>query len=88
VVSRRIDGFHVAFDVDCLDASGGWAVTLQEPGGLSVETAVRALRGFAAIGPVVGFGASTVSLGNGDASRAVDAVAALATAALGVHPTS
>jgi arginase len=83
VVSRRVDGFYVAFDVDCLDASGGWAVTLQEPGGLSVETAVQALRALAAIGPVVGFGASTVSLGNGDAPRTVDAVATLATAALG-----
>ena len=83
VVGRRVDAFYVAFDVDALDASGNWAVTLHEPGGLALETAVRALRALAAAGPVVGFGATTVSLGNGDAPRTADAVAALASAALG-----
>ena len=83
VVRQRVDGFYVAFDHDALDASGGWAVALPEPGGLSLETAVRAVRALAYVGPIVGFGATTISLGNGDGRRTVDATASLAVAAFG-----
>ena len=85
VVGGRVDGFYVAFDVDALDASGGWAVTLPEPGGMSLDTACSAmLRALAGIGTVLGIGFTTMSLGNGDAARTTDAVASLAAAALGV----
>ena len=37
VVARSVDGLYIAIDMDCLDASGGWAVTFPEPGGLSLD---------------------------------------------------
>ena len=74
---------YVAFDLDAIDASGGWAVAMPERGGLVVGTALAA-SGVAAPDPIVGFGATAVMLGRGgDAERTVDAVAALAEAALG-----
>lgn len=82
-VAARVDGLYVAVDVDCLDASGGWAVTMPEADGLSLETAVGSIRALAEAIPVVGFGATTINLDNGDLARTVDAVAALAEAALG-----
>lgn len=85
VVRERVDGFYVAFDVDALDASSNIAVTLPEPGGLSLETATAAVRALAGIGPVLGIGFTTISLGNGDSDRTTDAVASLAIAALGGH---
>jgi len=82
-VAARVDGFYVAFDVDALDASGGWALAMPEPGGLALDTALAAVRTIAAAGPVVGFGATTVMFGGaGDAERTMDAVAVLAEAAL------
>ena len=39
-VARRVDGIYIAIDMDCLDASGGWAVTMPEPDGLVLATAV------------------------------------------------
>ena len=81
VVRERVDGFYVAFDVDALDASGGWSVTLPEAGGMSLETACAAVRALAEIGPVLGIGFTTISLGHGDAERTADAVASLAVAA-------
>ncbi len=83
VVRERVDGFYVAFDVDALDASSNIAVTLPEPGGLSLETATVAVRALARIGPVIGIGFTTISLGNGDAARTTEAVASLAIAAFG-----
>ena len=83
VVRERVDGFYVAFDVDALDASSHIAVTLPEPGGLSLETATAAVRALARIGPVIGIGFTTISLGNGDAARTTEAVASLAIAAFG-----
>jgi arginase len=85
-VGERIDGWYVAFDLDALDASGGWAVAMPEPEGLSLETAVATVRAIAGSGaPVVGFGATAVMIG--DDERAADvtmgAVAVLAEAALG-----
>ena len=42
-MARRVDGIHIAIDLDCLDRSGGWAVTMPEPNGLALETAVAAV---------------------------------------------
>ena len=85
-VAQRIDGWYVAFDLDALDAAGGWAVAMPEPGGLSLDTAVGSIRAIAASGiPIVGFGATAVMI-QGDGSGVdgtVDAVAVLAEAALG-----
>jgi arginase len=81
VVAGRVDGLYIAFDMDCLDASGRWAVTMPEPDGLSLETAVTMVRALAAAIPVVGFGPTGITLANGDAERTVDAVAALTEAA-------
>jgi arginase len=82
-VAERIDGWYIAFDLDALDEAGGWAVMMPEPGGLSLETALDAVRIIAATGPVLGFGATAVRFGaGGDAERTTDAVAALAEAAL------
>ena len=83
-VSTRVDGVYIAFDVDCLDASGGWAVTMPEPDGLSLDTAMTAVGVLAAAMPVVGFGPTTINLANGDGEKTVDAVARLAEVALGV----
>ena len=81
-VAREVDGLYVAFDVDCLDASGGWAVTMPEPDGLSLATALAAVRTLATAIPVVGFGATAVTIANGNGPATVDAIARLAEAAL------
>ena len=82
-VAGRIDGWYVAFDMDALDETGGWAVMMPEPGGLSLETALEAVGIVASTGPVLGFGATAVRFGaGGDPERTTDAVAALAEAAL------
>ena len=74
----------MAFDLDALDASGDWAVAMPEPGGISLETAVAAVRSIAASGPVIGFGATAVLIGRGgNPERTLAAVASLAEAALG-----
>jgi arginase len=82
-VATRVDGVYIAVDMDCLDASGGWAVTMPEPDGLSLETAIASVRALAAAIPVVGFGATGITLANGDVARTVEAVAMLGEAALG-----
>ena len=83
-VAGRIDGWYIAFDMDALDEADGWAVMTPEPGGLSLKTALAAVRIVAATGPVLGFGATAVIFGaGGDTERTTDAVAALAEAALG-----
>jgi arginase len=83
VVARSVDGLYIAVDHDCLDAAVGWAVTMPEPDGLSLATAVAAIGVLASAAPVLGYGATTISLTNGDAARTVDAAAALAIAAFG-----
>ena len=83
VVARSVDGFYIAVDHDCLDAAERWAVAMPEPDGLSLETAVAAIGVLASAGPVLGYGATTISLSNGDAARTVDAAASLAIAAFG-----
>lgn len=83
VVATRVDAFYVAFDMDALDASGDWALAMPEPDGISLDTAVHAVRTIAAAGPVVGFGATAILIGRGgDPARTADAVAALAEAGL------
>jgi arginase family enzyme len=85
VVADRIDAWYVAFDLDALDASAGWAVMMPEPDGLSLETAVTAVRTIAGSAPVAGFGATAALIDDDDpaaAARTVDAVARLAEAAL------
>jgi arginase len=83
VVARSVDGFYIAVDHDCLDAAGGWSVAMPELDGLSLATAVAAIGVLAGAAPVLGYGATTVSLSNGDAARTVEAVASLAIAAFG-----
>jgi arginase len=83
-IGAAVDGIYVAIDLDVLDASGGWAVQMPEPAGLSLELAVRAVEAIAAgQAPVLGFGATGVNLGNGDGQATLDAVARLSEAALG-----
>ena len=80
-VGSRVDGIYIAFDMDCLDGAGGWAVTMPEPDGLALETALKAIRILAAAMPVVGFGPTGVTLANGDGAMTVDGAARLAEAA-------
>ena len=61
---------------------------MPEPDGLSLATAVAAVRTLAAAMPVVGFGATGITLANGDVDATIDAVATLAEAALGLSPAS
>ena len=80
-VASRVDGIYIAFDMDCLDGAEGWAVTMPEPDGMALETALAVIRILAAATPVVGFGATAVTLANGDAVKTVDGAARLAEAA-------
>ncbi|MGZ9160306.1 MAG: arginase family protein [Candidatus Limnocylindrales bacterium] len=84
VVAARIDAWYIAFDLDALDASGGWAVAMPESGGLTLDTATRSVLAIASgRAPVVGFGATAVMTGAGrDLAPTVDAIAILAEAAL------
>jgi hypothetical protein len=56
---------------------------MPEAEGLSLETATGTINALAAAIPVVGFGATGITLANGDAEKTADAVAVLAEAALG-----
>jgi arginase len=87
VVARRVDGIYIAFDADCLDASGRWAVTMPEPDGLSLPAAIAAIGVLRSAMPVVGFGPTGITLANGDAPATVAAIADLAAAALGSATT-
>jgi arginase len=86
VVGRRVDGLFIAFDMDAIDAAAGWAFAMPEPDGMSLATAVTACRTLATAAPVVGIGAATAlfrpDTPEADAERTVDAIAALAEAAL------
>ncbi len=86
-VAGRIDGWFVAVDLDALDGADGWAVAMPEPDGLALQTAIATIRAIAESGaPVIGFGATAVMTGrSGDIELTVDAVAALAEAALGAQ---
>ena len=87
VVARRVDGIYIAFDADCLDASGRWAVTMPEPDGLSLPGAIAAIGALREAMPIVGFGPTGITLANGDAPATVVAIADLAAAALGSAAT-
>ncbi len=80
-VATRVDGLYIAFDMDCLDAAAGWALTMPEPDGLALETALAVVGILASAIPVVGFGATAVNLDNGDGPATVDAIARLVEAA-------
>ena len=80
-IAKRVDGLYVAFDMDCLDAAAGWALTMPEPDGLALETALTVVGMLAAAVPVVGFGATAVNLDNGDGPATTDAIARLVEAA-------
>lgn len=80
-VGERVDGIYIAFDLDALDASGRWAVTMPEPDGLALETAAAAIDTLATRIPVVGFGATAITLANGDVPATIGAIAVLAEAA-------
>ena len=81
VLATRVDGLYIAFDLDCLDAAAGWALTMPEPDGLTLETALAVVGILAEAIPVVGFGATAVNLDNGDGPATVDAIARLVEAA-------
>jgi arginase len=82
-VAARVDAFYVAFDLDALDAAGDWALAMPEPNGISLETALAAVRTIAAAGPVIGFGATAILFGRGgDPERTLDAAVRLGEAAL------
>ncbi len=81
VVAARVDGLSIAFDMDCLDESGGWSLTMPEPDGMTLDTALAVVGILAAAFPVVGFGTTAVTLENGDAPKTVDAIARLVEAA-------
>src|SRR6478736_10037328 len=81
VVAGRVDGLYIAFDMDCLDAGGDWAVTMPEPDGLALETALAVIALLAGSMPVVGMGPSAANLAYGDVPKTVDAAARLAEAA-------
>ena len=83
-IAGRVDGLYIAFDADCLDERGGWALTMPEPGGMSLETAAAAVRTLAEAIPVVGFGATAITLANGDGLKTSAAIADLAATAFGL----
>jgi arginase len=80
--ARDADGLYIAVDLDVLDGASGWAVQFPEADGISLDIAISAIRALAGAMPVLGFGATGVNLGNGDADRTMDAVVRLAGAAL------
>ena len=81
-VAGRVDACYIAFDMDALDAAGGWALTMPEPGGISLETALAAVATLAAAMPIAGLGTTAVMLrpttSEGDVERTIDAIAAIA----------
>ena len=82
VVGSRIDAWFVAFDLDALDASQGYAVAMPEHDGLALATAVAAVRTIAAHRPIVGFGATAALLRpDADPAPTVRAIADLVEAA-------
>lgn len=91
-VAERVDGCYIAFDMDVLDEATGWALTMPEPGGISLPTAIAAVRTIAAIMPVAGIGTTAMMIRSEtpepDVERTIDALAALVEAALAEGPTA
>ena len=82
-VGREVDGLYIAIDHDVLDGAEDWAVTMPEPDGISLDTALAAVQVLAAAIPVVGYGATAMNFGGGDGPKTVAAAARLAIAAFG-----
>ena len=84
VVGARCDGMYIAFDLDAIDASESLSVAMPERGGISVWTAVIAVRLLAASNRIVGFGpTATMPRSGTDLNKTADVVAELTEAALG-----
>ena len=84
VVGARCDGMYIAFDLDAIDASESLSVAMPERGGISVWTAVIAVRLLAASNRIVGFGpTATMPRSGTDLNKTADVVAQLTEAALG-----
>jgi arginase len=84
VVGERCDGLYIAFDLDAIDESEGISVAMPEPEGLSVGTAVEALRILARNSRVLGFGpTATMPRDDVDIDHHTDIVVRLTEAALG-----
>ena len=84
VVGERCDGLYIAFDLDAIDQSEGISVAMPEPDGLSVDTAVEALRILARTNRVLGFGpTATMPRDDVDIDHHTDIVVRLTEAALG-----
>jgi arginase len=83
-VGARCDAMYIAFDLDAIDSSVPLAVAMPERGGISVWTAVVALRLLATTNRVIGFGATAAMPRPGyDLVKTAEVVAQLAEAALG-----
>jgi arginase len=81
-VGREVDGLYIAIDHDVLDADeAAWAVTMPEPAGVPLATAIAAVRTLATAIAVVGYGATTMNFAHGDGDGTFDAAARLAEAA-------
>jgi arginase len=84
VVGERCDGLYIAFDLDALDETEGLSVAMPEAGGLSLETAARAMATLSAHADVVGFGpTATMPRPELDLRVNVEAIARLSQAAFG-----
>jgi arginase family enzyme len=84
VVGERCDGLYIAFDLDAIDESEGISVAMPEPEGLSVATAVDALRILARTNRVLGFGpTATMPRDDVDMDHHTSIVVRLTEAALG-----
>src|SRR6476646_7401610 len=84
VVGARCDGMYIAFDLDAIDSSESLSVAMPERGGISVWTAVIAVRLLAASNRIVGFGpTATMPRSGTDLNKTADVVAQLTEAALG-----
>jgi arginase family enzyme len=84
VVGARCDGMYIAFDLDAIDASESLSVAMPERGGISVWTAVIAVRLLAASNRILGFGpTATMPRSGTDLNKTADVVAQLTEAALG-----
>jgi arginase len=87
-VATRVDACYIAFDMDVLDGETGWALAMPEPDGISLATAIAAIRLLADAMPIAGIGTTTIMIRpetpEADIERTIDAVAALGEAALEV----
>ena len=84
IIGQRCDGLYIAFDLDAIDASESLSVAMPERAGISIWTAIIAVRLLAAHNNVVGFGATAAMIRPGlDIQKTADVVAQLTEAALG-----